>query len=80
MKSVTTHEAKTQLSKLLAEVESGQEVIIRRGDVAVAKLTAIRPHTRRTRPRVGTITTGPIRYSEDAFAPLDEESLKDWGL
>jgi antitoxin (DNA-binding transcriptional repressor) of toxin-antitoxin stability system len=80
MKSVTTHEAKTQLSKLLAEVESGQEVIIRRGDVAVAKLTAVHPRTRRTRPRVGTITSGPIRYSEDAFSPLDDQALKDWGL
>jgi antitoxin (DNA-binding transcriptional repressor) of toxin-antitoxin stability system len=80
MRSVTTHEAKSQLSKLLAEVESGQEVIIRRGNVAIAKLTAVRPRTRRTRPKVGTITSGPIRYSEDAFAPLDEAGLQDWGL
>ena len=80
MKSVTTHEAKTQLSKLLAEVEAGEEIIIRRGDTPVARLSAVRAKTRRTRPRVGTVTSAPVHCSPDAFAPLGEEDLKDWGL
>jgi prevent-host-death family protein len=35
---VTVHEAKTQLSKLLARVERGEEIVIARGSVPVAKL------------------------------------------
>jgi prevent-host-death family protein len=35
---VTVQEAKTQLSQLLRRVEAGEEVVIRRGRVPVAKL------------------------------------------
>ena len=35
------HEAKTQFSKLLAEVEAGEEIIVQRGDVPVAKLVPL---------------------------------------
>jgi antitoxin (DNA-binding transcriptional repressor) of toxin-antitoxin stability system len=80
MKSVTTHEAKSQLSRLLAEVEAGEEVIIRRGDKAVARLTAVGAPGRRTRPAVGTTTSASVRCSSDAFAPLTDEELKQWGL
>jgi prevent-host-death family protein len=80
VKSVTTHEAKTQLSRLLAEVEAGEEIVIRRGETPVAKLTAVKGRARRTRPRVGTITSNPIRWSSDAFEPLDAEELKHWGI
>lgn len=80
MKSVTTHEAKTQLSRLLAEVEAGEEIVIRRGDTPVAKLSGVRGKSRRTRPRVGTVTSGPVRYADDAFSPLDDDGLKPWGL
>ena len=80
MKSVTTHEAKTHLSRLLAEVESGEEVVIRRGDTAIARLTAIKGRARRTRPRVGTVTSDAVRWATDAFAPLSDHELKQWGV
>jgi len=35
---VTVHEAKTNLSKLLARVEQGEEIVIARGSKPVAKL------------------------------------------
>lgn len=39
--SVTIYEAKSQLSKLIAQVEaSGEEIVIRRHNVPVAKLVA----------------------------------------
>lgn len=41
MKTVTVHEAKTHLSRLLKEVEAGETVIIRRGKTVVARLTAV---------------------------------------
>jgi prevent-host-death family protein len=80
MKTVTTHEAKTQLSRLLAEVEAGEEIIIARGTRPVARLVPVKRTSRRTRPRVGTRTSEPVRWAADAFAPLGDDELKDWGV
>jgi prevent-host-death family protein len=41
MKYVNTHEAKTNLSKLIAEVRAGEEVVICQAGKPVARLTAI---------------------------------------
>jgi len=38
---VTVHEAKTNLSKLLARVEQGEEIVIARGSKPIAKLTPL---------------------------------------
>ena len=38
MRIVKVHEAKTQFSKLLAEVEQGEEIVVQRGDEPIAKL------------------------------------------
>ena len=43
MKSVNVHEAKTNLSRLLAEVEGGEEIVIARAGSPVARLVAARP-------------------------------------
>ncbi|MGE0282571.1 MAG: type II toxin-antitoxin system Phd/YefM family antitoxin [Rhizobiaceae bacterium] len=43
--TVKVGEAKTHLSDLLAKVEAGEEVIISRGNDAIAKLTRIRRET-----------------------------------
>ncbi|HEY0281177.1 MAG TPA: type II toxin-antitoxin system prevent-host-death family antitoxin [Rhizomicrobium sp.] len=42
MAVVKIHDAKTNLSKLIARVEAGEEIIIARDDKPVAKLTAMR--------------------------------------
>ena len=80
MKTVTTHEAKTHLSRLLAEVEAGEEVTIARGSRPVARLVPIKRTHRRTRPKVGTRTSGPVQYADDAFAPASDEELAEWGV
>jgi prevent-host-death family protein len=80
VKTVTTHEAKTHLSKLLAEVEAGEEVTIARGTRPVARLVPVKRSARRSRPKVGTRTSAPVRWTQDAFAPLSDEDLKEWGL
>jgi len=46
---VNVHEAKTQLSRLLRRVAAGEEVIISKAGVPVAKLVAANP-SRGTRP------------------------------
>lgn len=45
--SVNVHEAKTNLSKLLERVERGEEIIISRANVPVARLTAALPAMKR---------------------------------
>ena len=46
---VTIHEAKTQLSKLIAAAERGEEVIIARRDKPVVRLSAMAAFTGSTR-------------------------------
>lgn len=41
MIKVTIHAAKTNLSKLIAQVEAGEEVVICRGDTEVARLVPV---------------------------------------
>jgi prevent-host-death family protein len=43
MKHVAVYEAKTRLSELLAEVAAGEQVVITRRGVAVARLVAAEP-------------------------------------
>ena len=80
VKSVTTHEAKTHLSRLVAEVEAGEEIVIRRGARAVARLVPLGRAKRATRPKVGTITSPPIRARRGVFEALSDADLKEWGL
>jgi prevent-host-death family protein len=79
MKTVTTHEAKTHLSRLLKDVLRGETVIVTNGSVPVARLTAVEP-VPPTRPPVGTVTSEPVALTDDAFAPLSDGELKEWGL
>ena len=61
-------------------MEQGEEVEVRRGDHPVAKLVPIERTGKKTRPKVGTVTSPRIEYSEDAFAPLSDEEMTRWGL
>ena len=79
MKTTTTHQAKTHLSRLLKEVQTGETIVILSGSVPVAQLTAVKPSSTK-RPKVGTHTSAPVRYVEDSFRPLTDEELKEWGL
>lgn len=73
----TIHEAKTNLSKLLEEAATGKEVIIAKGKTPVAKIVAIGAGLKK---RIPGRLAGQISYSEDAFAPLTDEELKDLGF
>jgi prevent-host-death family protein len=77
---VSTHEAKTHLSRYLVQVENGQEIIITRGRKPVAKLVRISSATECLRPKVGE-TLGPrLIVPDEALRPLTTEELKEWGL
>jgi prevent-host-death family protein len=74
----TVHQAKTQLSRLLQEVEEGKEVIIARGSKPVARLV---PEKSAVKPkRVPGRFEGQGWTAPDAFDPVTDEELKEWGL
>lgn len=94
MTKVTIHAAKTNLSKLIAKVEAGEEVVICRGDVEVARLVpmAASPSVREEQatwgapgawdgksPRKPGLLKGIIGPTpEEAFAPLTDDELAKW--
>lgn len=77
-KHVNVHQAKTELSKLLAEVEKGREVVIARNGTPVARLVPY-PEPGRRRLRVNT-WKGRIEIAADFDAPLTDAELAEWGL
>ena len=74
MSVVNVHEAKAQLSRLLAQVEAGEEVVIARRGAPVARLVACKPKGRRQ----PDVLKGRTALT-DAFAdPLPVDELKLW--
>ena len=69
---VNVHEAKTQLSRLLKRVTDGEEIIISRAGVPVAKLIAVAPLSGQ-RP-LGSME-GQIYVADDFDAPLPPDIL-----
>lgn len=60
----TTHQAKTHLSRLLDEAETGGEVIITKGKRPVARLVPYTSGKTEPRPTVGQITSKPLEIIE----------------
>jgi prevent-host-death family protein len=73
--TVNIHEAKTQLSKLLVRVSSGEEIVIAKAGKPVARLV---PVTSQPTRRVPGSAAGQIRIAEDFDAPLPEEILVEF--
>lgn len=73
----TVHQAKTNLSKLIREAESGRSVIIARGKKPVAKIVALeKPRKKRVPGRL----KGKIRIHPSFFDPMTKEELAEWGI
>ena len=79
MTEVTIHQAKSNLSRLVARVLAGEEIIVRRGPVPVAKLVPYRKSSTR-RPKVGEITSKPVKCRAGCFAPLSADEMAQWGM
>jgi prevent-host-death family protein len=73
-KTVNVHEAKTHLSRLLRQAESGEEIVIARGGRPVARLVAVEPTTARSLGR----DQGRFTVPDDFNEPLDPLSLADF--
>lgn len=72
------HEAKTHLSKLLEMVERGEEVTIARGSQPVARIVPFEPSQAKPKRVFGRLA-GQFAAPPEAFAPLTDDELKDWG-
>lgn len=75
MAVVTIHEAKTHLSRLLKQVEAGEEITIARGGKKIAKIVAL-DHAKE--PRKPGLLKGKIALSDAFFEPLPEDELAAW--
>ena len=70
--SYNVHEAKTHLSRLLEKVEEGEEVVIARAGVPVARLVPVSPPSQR---ELG-FEHGRVFIADDFDAPLADDDLK----
>jgi prevent-host-death family protein len=72
MITVSVHEAKTHLSRLLERVSAGEEVIIAKRGTPYARLCPLEPPpARRPGLLAGTV-------DETFFEPLPEEEIEAW--
>jgi prevent-host-death family protein len=77
----TVHQAKTNFSRILREVEAGKEVIVTRGKKPVARITAVDPPAGDVKLPFRLLGAFPeISWAPDAFAPLSDQELREMGL
>lgn len=71
----TIHAAKTNLSKLIAQAESGEEVVILRDTTPVARLVGFAPPAR---ARQFGALAGKVSVDPAFFEPLPPAELGGW--
>lgn len=69
MTVVNIHDAKTRLSKLLEQVQSGEDVVIAKAGTPIARLIPYAQAKRRIAPPGGM--AGEIWIADDFDAPID---------
>ena len=74
MAQFSVHDAKTNLSKLIAAALEGDEVVIARGKVPVVRLVPVAPRGRRC---FGALK-GKIAIDARFDEPLPEDELAGW--
>jgi prevent-host-death family protein len=76
MAQFSVHDAKTNLSRLIADALAGGDVVIARGKVPVVRLVPVAPRGKRQFGALkGKIAMDP-RFAE----PLPEDELSGWDL
>ena len=76
MPTFTIHAAKTNLSKLIARAEAGEEIVLARGNEPVAKIVAVSQKAKPKR-KFGALK-GKIKIGPEFFDPWPEDELKRW--
>lgn len=75
MTTVTVHQAKTQLSRLIKKATEGEEIVIARGPLPVARLVALATSKGRRKP--GSLK-GKLHVGREFFEPLPDSELDAW--
>ena len=75
MQVISMHEAESNLARLLASVEAGEEFDIARGQKPVAKLVPFKAKPDHARPTVGKMISPPFEVPASALAPLTPDEL-----
>lgn len=75
MTSVSVHEAKTHLSRLLREIAKGGEIEITNRNRVVARI--VPPAPQKKKPLLGALK-GQFTVDDSFFEPLSEEELALW--
>ena len=76
MAQFSVHDAKTNLSKLIADALAGGEVVIARGSVPAVRLVPVAPRGRR---RFGALK-GKIAIDRRFHEPLPDSESSEWNL
>lgn len=76
MKRVNIHDAKTNLSRYIAELVPGDSLVICNRNQPVAEIRSLRGKTRR-KPRIGA-AKGSIQMPDSFFDPLPDELLRSF--
>ena len=76
MATVTIHEAKTQLSKLIARAEAGEEIVIARGKEPAVRLAPVEKKHPKRKP--GFLKPLPPIPDSFFFDPLPEDEMELW--
>ena len=76
MAQFSVHDAKTNLSRLIADALAGEEVVIARGNVPVVRLAPVAPRGRRT---FGALK-GTIAIDAQFDEPLPDDERDGWSL
>jgi prevent-host-death family protein len=71
--TVTIAEAEARMDELLEAALAGEEVVVTRDDIPVAKLTPIRSQ------REGGWPKGQVSLDDSLFEPLPGDELRGWG-
>ena len=76
MAQFSVHDAKTNLSRLIADALAGGEVVIARGNVPAVRLVPVNPRGKR---RFGALK-GKIAVDARFDEPLPDDEIEGWGL
>ncbi len=76
MTQVSVHEAKTNLSRLIASALAGEEVVIARGNIPAVRLVPVNPVGER---KFGALK-GAISVDDAFFDPLPADEIGGWDL
>ena len=76
MATVNVREARTHLSRLLRRMEAGEEIVIARNGMPVARLVPVKKRGKR---QFGALR-GRLVVPDSFFEPLPDAELTAWGM